>query len=62
MWIARAEYADGSSVEKMFDPNPYRTDADDQYEIECWLLEYRERCTWYSVDWVNDVDYDIDWF
>ena len=59
MWIARAKYADGSEIEKRF---PYTADGnyarerEEQYEIECWLLE-RETgspCVWYSVDYEEE--------
>jgi len=59
MWIARAKYADGSEIEKRFpytaDGN-YARECEEQYEIECWLLE-RETdspCVWYSVDYEED--------
>ena len=59
MWIARAKYADGSEIEKRFpytaDGN-YARECEEQYKIECWLLE-RETdspCVWYSVDYEED--------
>ena len=53
MWEARASYADGFYVEKYFDDNPYKLDADYQYELEEFLIEYHPDCIWYSVDWFN---------
>lgn len=59
VWIARAEYADGSSVEEVF---PYaeggdiRLENQRQYDLECWLIEGHEGCTWYSVDYVADYE------
>ena len=56
MWIARARYADGSEIEKEFPYTAngnYGKEYEEQYEIECWLLE-RETdspCIWYSVDY-----------
>ena len=55
-WEARAIYEDGTEIERMFDYNYDLTENDQVYEIECWLLERHEGCTWYSVDWVNDYD------
>ena len=54
MWEARAEYADGTAVERMFESNPYKNEDDEQYELEEWLIEHHEGCTWYSVNWVNE--------
>ena len=57
MWEARAEYADGSTIEKTF---PYNENGNSllenqrQYEIECWLLEQHEDCTWYSVNYIEE--------
>lgn len=52
MWLAVAEYADGSSVKRYFADNG-KNDSDQQYEIECWLIERRPECTYYSVVWVQ---------
>ncbi|MBR6219522.1 MAG: hypothetical protein IKQ80_03030 [Clostridia bacterium] len=57
MWIARAEYADGTSIEKAFAYNEngnYQLECERQYELEAWLIEQHEDCTWYSVDYVAD--------
>ena len=57
MWIARAEYADGTSVEGQF---PYRErgiyslECERQHELECWLIERHDGCTWYSVDYEGE--------
>lgn len=53
MWEARAEYEDGTIVERYFEPNERYTENEDQYNIECWLLERHENCTWYSVNWID---------
>lgn len=58
-WEARAEYADGSEVCKHI---PYisgsiRQDNQEQYDIECALIERGNDhggCTWYSVTYVED--------
>lgn len=52
MWEARAEYADGTTVEKLFEYNDRISDNEQQYNIECWLLEYRPNCIWYSVSYI----------
>ena len=56
-WEARAEYADGTTVERIIpvtEFNPHSTDSEQQYAIEEWLLTYRDGCTWYSVNWRDD--------
>lgn len=57
-WIARAEYEDGTTVEKSFpyrENGDYNAECERQYELECWLIEGRDSVpTWYSVDYVND--------
>ena len=52
MWEARAEYEDGTSVERYFDYRTDMSDGDQQYELECWLIERHPGCTWYSVNFV----------
>jgi hypothetical protein len=54
MWEARAEYADGTRVERLFESNPRKNENDEQYELECWLIERHDGCVWYSVNWIND--------
>lgn len=54
MWEARAEYADGTSVERLFESNPYKNDNDEQQELEEWLIDRHPECTWYSVNWINE--------
>lgn len=54
-WNARATYEDGFEIDKNF---PYRADGnyikenEEQYELEEWLLNEHEDCTWYSVNYV----------
>lgn len=60
MWIARAEYEDGTTIEKTFSYNEngnYTLENERQYEIECWLIEAHEGCVWYSVDYLETPDY-----
>ena len=56
MWEARAEYADGTSVERLFEYHggSIREENQEQYDIECWLIERHPDCTWYSVNYVED--------
>ncbi len=53
MWEARAEYADGTSIERLFEDNGL-PDAEQQYRLEAWLIERKPDCTWYSVNWINN--------
>lgn len=54
MWEARAEYADGTTVERLFAYSESTADGEQQYAIECWLLERHPDCTWYSVNYIAD--------
>ena len=63
-WEARAKYADGSEVSRDFAYTAggnYETECEEQYSIECWLLE-RDGvpAIWYSVDYVDDYDAEED--
>ncbi len=49
-WEARAEYADGTEIERNFAYDERRSDGDQQYDIEAWLIERHEDCTYYSVN------------
>ena len=46
MWEAKAEYADGTTVERTFDyiSGSIRQDNQAQYDIECWLIERHPDC------------------
>lgn len=50
IWEAYAEYADGTSVRRQFEPNVAIGEAEDQSIIEAWLVERKEDCTFYSVE------------
>ena len=53
-WVARATYADGTEIEKTFAYTAngnYEKECEEQYNIECWLLNKHDDCTWYSVDY-----------
>lgn len=59
VWLARAEYADGTTIEKAFtyrENGNYEAEGQRQYELECWLVEEHDGCTWYSVDYVADYE------
>ena len=49
-WEARAEYADGTKIERNFAYDERRNDSDQQYDIEAWLIERHADCTYYSVN------------
>ena len=52
MWEARAEYEDGTTVERLFADDLTVGEAEMQYRLECWLIERHPGCTWYSVNYV----------
>lgn len=54
MWHAVAEYLDGTVIDQYFPYNEngsYQRENDRQYELECWLIEAHEECTYYSVSY-----------
>ena len=57
MWVARAEYKDGTEIEEYF---PYYEDGNwlaenrRQQQLEEWLITQHEGCIWYSVDYEED--------
>lgn len=53
MWEASAEYSDGTSVCRLFEYREDKDEAEQQYDLECWLIERHEGCTWYSVVYVE---------
>lgn len=53
MWEARAEYEDGTSVYRLFDSDPRKSENEEQYELECWLIGRHDGCIWYSVNWAE---------
>ena len=59
MWVAIAEYVDGTRIEKRF---PYLEDgnwlmeSERQYQLEEWLLTQKENCTWYSVGYEEEEE------
>lgn len=57
MWECKAEYADGTTVERLIDYNAgsIREDNQTQYDLECWLLSRHPDCTWYSVNYVEEA-------
>ena len=54
-WEARGTYEDGYEIDKDF-PYPLnnKKDDDQQFELEEWLLNIHEGCTWYSVNYVPE--------
>lgn len=61
MWIASADYKDGTRVDRPFCDTPDKSDSEREYELEEWLIEHHEGCTWYSVSWVPDEEYET-WY
>lgn len=53
-WEAYAEYEDGTSVRKYFDPNEHESENDQQYHLEEWLLTRHPGCTFYTVNVVYE--------
>ena len=57
MWNAVAEYADGTRIEKNFpyyEDGNYQAECERQHELEAWLIEQHEGCTFYSVNYIED--------
>ena len=58
MWIAVAEYADGTRIEKNFPYNEggnYNKECEKQYELEAWLIGLHDDCVFYSVSYEGDT-------
>lgn len=57
-WEAKAECADGATIERLFAYNEYEDDDEQQYDIECWLInranDLHGGVIWYSVTCVVD--------
>lgn len=51
VWLAVGEYSDGYSIEKTFPftATNYRAECEQQHDIETWLIEHHDGCTYYSV-------------
>lgn len=58
MWEARAEYADGTTIERLFDYDESMGEAEQIYRLEEWLISRHDNCTWYSVNYDRSWDYD----
>lgn len=50
VWEARAEYEDGTEIERYFSYDKYKSESDQQFELEEWLISKHRGCTWYSVN------------
>lgn len=60
-WVARADLANGDRIEREFPYTAngnYCLEMDEQYSIECWLMEEADRrgssVDWYSVDYESE--------
>lgn len=49
-WEAMAEYADGTTVDLLFDYNDRIGEGEQEHNIECWLVERHPDITWWSVN------------
>lgn len=54
MWEAVAEYSDGTSVRRLFQYSATVNENQQQYDIECWLLDRHPGCTFYSVNYIEE--------
>lgn len=57
MWLAEAEYADGESITRWFaydEHDNYQQEGDRIHEIEEWLIQKHDDCTWYSVTFIPE--------
>ena len=54
MWEAVAEYSDGTNVRRLFSYDERRNENEQQYDIECWLIERHDGCTYYSVNYISE--------
>lgn len=52
---ARAEYADGTTYERYFTYDQERSESEQEFEIEEFLVGRKDKCTWWSVD-ILEVD------
>ena len=56
MWVAEAEYADGTYIIKNFpylEEGNYHLECERQYELEEWLVTQHDDCIYYSVSYVD---------
>lgn len=55
-WVAKAEYADGTSFEGRYTSNArtYRDEQLEQAELEAMLVDRHEGCLHYSVNWIHE--------
>lgn len=62
MWEAYAEYEDGTRIRRYFKStcgtyeSNYKSESEEQYELEEWLLCEHDGCTFYTVNWINDEE------
>ena len=56
-WTARARYKDGTEINTTFKyraGGDYYKEEEEQYKIECYLIEAHPDCVWYSVDYQEE--------
>lgn len=57
MWVARAEYEDGTEIEQYFpylEDDDYMKERKRQHELEEWLVSQHEGCIWFTVNYEED--------
>ncbi len=56
-WEAYGEYADGSVIQKDFPytAKNYREECEEEFEIECWLVDRDVECLYYSVAFIERI-------
>ena len=57
MWLARAEYEDGTEIEQYFpylEDDDYERECKRQQELEEWLIGQHEGCVWFTVNFEED--------
>lgn len=56
-WEAIAEYDDGTRIEKRFpyhEGGNYEQENERQYQLEEWLLQAHDGCTFYTINYVQE--------
>ena len=59
MWYAEAEYSDGTYISKLFpyrENDNYYLECERQHDLEAWLIEEHDGCTYYSVSYVDEEE------
>ena len=54
MWEIRATYDDGMELEEYRGRDTFKSEEDDQQDLEEYAINYHEGCNWFSVNWANE--------